>query len=1089
MFARFSLRDVARSFPAKDFERGRRYFEQGRVRHFDVTENTGGVLGVRGEVLGSGGRVYTQEIDIEHVGDSLDVFSSCTCPVGFDCKHVVAVCLMARRYLSAASPVEDAEAADARLRRWLDRIDSAGAPAGRDDEQRLIYVLMPRDTPNAGLGIELRMVRSRKDGTFGKGRALRLDRVLDLLERPDCVQEDDRQVVRLLGALCPEIWDMRPEFRGRLGYLALEQLLHTGRCTFAAADNPPFEWGEPRRLDLAWVETSDGRLGLELTAGAGSSVLDTDPPLYVDGDALRVGPLETRLRARQVTELLAAPTLLAGDAGALARLLTNEFPELPLPAPSDGAVAEAAERQPLVPWLTLAGGRPSAPHGHELRLQFRYGGHAVQARPRTLQSLVDGAHGPLRVHRDLQAEDAALARLVAAGFELETDLSSAPVLTLTAVAATEVESASRWSLLVHDLVPALCRDGWEVQEDESFALRFEPADWHGVATPDPDAPNDWFSLRFDLEADGERWPLLPLLVPLLTIGFDRPLPPRVSLPITAARDGERRYLDLPTERLAPFLDALRDLFDAEQWRDGADTVALSRFDAAVVGRLKNAGTSMDVPAQLMALAERLADFSGIRQVAPPAGLRAELRGYQRHGLDWLQFLREYELGGILADDMGLGKTLQTLAHLLTEKQAGRLTRPALIVAPTSLMGNWRREAARFTPALSVLVLHGPDRHADFCRIPQRDLVLTTYPLLSRDRDALEQHAYHAVILDEAQTVKNPRSKAAVAVRALEARHRLCLTGTPMENHLGELWAQFDFLLPGFLGDADRFSRLWRRPIEEQGDEDRQRQLARRVAPFMLRRRKADVASELPLKTEILRMVALGDKQAGLYESVRLAMDEKVRRAVAAHGLARSHIAILDALLKLRQICCDPRLLKLPAAREVKTSAKLELLMQILPPMLEEGRRVLVFSQFTSMLEIIQAELTRRGIEFAKLTGQTRDRDGAVERFRSGAADVFLISLKAGGVGLNLTEADTVILYDPVVESGGGGPGRRPRPPNWPVAAGVRLSARHRRHGGGEDPGAAGRKRALAEGVYAGRNGGETAAFQPEDLDALLAPLG
>jgi SNF2 family DNA or RNA helicase len=310
----------------------------------------------------------------------------------------------------------------------------------------------------------------------------------------------------------------------------------------------------------------------------------------------------------------------------------------------------------------------------------------------------------------------------------------------------------------------------------------------------------------------------------------------------------------------------------------------------------------------------------------------------------------------------------------------------------------------------------------------------------------------------------------------------------MENHLGELWAQFDFLLPGFLGDEEKFRRLWRRPIEEQGDDNRHQQLARRVAPFMLRRRKADVLDELPPKTEILRTVTLGDKQAALYESVRLAMDEKVRQAIAAQGLARSHITILDALLKLRQICCDPRLLRLPAARDVKTSAKLELLMQILPSMLEEGRRVLLFSQFTSMLALIEAELEGCGIPFSKLTGQTRKRDEAVERFRSGEVDVFLISLKAGGVGLNLTEADTVILYDPW----------------WNPAVEAQAADRAHRIGQSQQVfvyqlvtegtveekilAMQERKRSLANGVYTQGSTGEGSWFQAADLQDLLRPV-
>ena len=298
------------------------------------------------------------------------------------------------------------------------------------------------------------------------------------------------------------------------------------------------------------------------------------------------------------------------------------------------------------------------------------------------------------------------------------------------------------------------------------------------------------------------------------------------------------------------------------------------------------------------------------------------------------------------------------------------------------------------------------------RIPDHDLVLTTYPLLPRDQERLAEQSFHSLILDEAQTVKNPKSQAAAVVRALKADHRLCLTGTPMENHLGELWTQFDFLMPGFLGDQANFKRHWRTPIEQHRDRERHARLAQRIAPFMLRRRKQDVATELPPKTEIIKSVTLGEAQAQLYEGIRLAMEKRVRDAIAAQGLARSHITILDALLKLRQTCCDPRLLKLPAAARVKESAKLELLMDLLPEQLEEGRRILLFSQFTSMLALIETELDDRGIPYAKLTGQTRKRDEAIDAFRSGGVSLFLISLKAGGVGLNLTEADTVILYDP-----------------------------------------------------------------------------
>jgi SNF2 family DNA or RNA helicase len=413
--------------------------------------------------------------------------------------------------------------------------------------------------------------------------------------------------------------------------------------------------------------------------------------------------------------------------------------------------------------------------------------------------------------------------------------------------------------------------------------------------------------------------------------------------------------------------------------------------------------------RLRELGRKLHDFDGIRPVDVPAGLNAELRGYQRAGLDWMQFLREFGFGGILADDMGLGKTIQTLAHILAEKEAGRLNAPALVVAPTTLMGNWQAEAARFAPGLRVLLLHGKDRKTLFDQMGEADVVLTTYALLGRDEAALRRHRYHLLILDEAQYVKNSRSKAAQTARLLDARHRLCLTGTPVQNHLGELWSQFHFLMPGLLGDEKQFNAAYRKPIELQGDVLRQDLLARRLKPFMLRRTKDKVATELPPKTEVVLPIELDGAQRDLYETVRVAMDAKVRDAIDRKGLARSQIVILDALLKLRQACCDPRLLDPTSGAG---SAKLDALMELLDTLLSEGRSVLVFSQFTSMLALIEDALRARGIDYALLTGDTVDRAAPVAAFQRRDVGVFLISLKAGGVGLNLTAADTVIHYDP-----------------------------------------------------------------------------
>ncbi|MFC1751473.1 DEAD/DEAH box helicase, partial [Pseudomonadota bacterium] len=597
-------------------------------------------------------------------------------------------------------------------------------------------------------------------------------------------------------------------------------------------------------------------------------------------------------------------------------------------------------------------------------------------------------------------------RLLELGFEGFTNGKDLPGLCFVSLGEDNaIEGALRWQQFLEDDIPQLESEGWQIEIDDSFQLQFHQiSDEWNVEIEDH---NEWFDLSFDIEINGKKRALLPLITSILQNYDSNQLPEQLII-----QSGPSEYINLPSESLKPVIDTLYELFDDESLSSDGK-LRLSLFDAGRLDQLEqNTNAQWLGGKALRKLGSKLNSFKGIQEIKPPKALNAELREYQQQGLNWLQFLREYQFNGILADDMGLGKTVQTLAHLQYEKQCRRLKQPCLIIAPTSLVSNWRRESEKFTPRLKILVLHGPDRRELFDQIEHHDLVITTYPLLVRDAEILQQHHYHYLVLDEAQVIKNPKAKAAQLVRELNSNHRLCLTGTPMENHLGELWALFDFLMPGFLGDTRQFKQLFRTPIEQHGDTETQQRLSQRVAPFMLRRTKSVVAHELPEKTEIIRSVPLDTKQAALYESIRISMDKKVRDAIKQKGLARSHITILDALLKLRQCCCDPGLLKLKQAQSVDQSAKLETLMEMVPEMLEEGRRILLFSQFTQMISIIEKRLQALDINYAKLTGQTRKRDDAIQSFKDGDADIFLISLKAGGVGLNLTEADTVIHYDP-----------------------------------------------------------------------------
>jgi superfamily II DNA or RNA helicase len=564
-----------------------------------------------------------------------------------------------------------------------------------------------------------------------------------------------------------------------------------------------------------------------------------------------------------------------------------------------------------------------------------------------------------------------------------------------------------WFQFRGEMVARLEALGWRVTIDDNVGhcvFDADPSKWDSALDA---GHGGWFSLSVGFEVAGERHDLLPILAGLLESDFleetlDRPNNGHVYAPLPNGA-----ALRLPVGRVRMILQHLAALLDPKF----PERTRLHALDAAALAGLE--GLGLTPPPDLAELTAKLKGFSGIEPVPLPAGVQATLRDYQLAGFHWMQFLARHGLHGILADDMGLGKTLQTLTHILTEKQAGHSGgKPVLVVAPTSVVPNWRAEALKFTPSLRVLVLNGAERKKYFRSIPHADLVLTSFALLQRDIDKLRAVAFHMVVLDEAQNIKNPRAKVAQAACKLDARHRLCLSGTPIENHLGELWSLLRFLIPGFLGSEDAFTARFRKPIEKDGDAERNEVLKRRVAPLILRRTKDQVAKELPPKTELVHLIELHTEQKDLYETVRATMDKRVRQAIAARGLGQSQIVFLDALLKLRQICCDPRLLPEDFSSHVRESAKLDFLTDLLELLIEEGRRILLFSQFTSMLALIEEHLIRGHIPYIKLTGASKDRGKLVEDFQTGKIPLFLISLKAGGTGLNLTAADTVIHYDP-----------------------------------------------------------------------------
>ena len=485
--------------------------------------------------------------------------------------------------------------------------------------------------------------------------------------------------------------------------------------------------------------------------------------------------------------------------------------------------------------------------------------------------------------------------------------------------------------------------------------------------------------------------------------------------------------DTPIEELLPLLDALRkkrryfrfkegtylDLSDtAQDWQPLAEAIAEAEENTGkaqlgacwasyLTALIRENG--LDI-----ALDEDTARASSLAYTAPPAPVEC-LRPYQVRGYEWIMALHALGMGGILADDMGLGKTVQTLSALLACAQSAKERKPSLIVSPTSLTYNWLSECARFTPQLSVLLLSGnqafrAEQIAALRTAQAPDLVITSYPLIRRDIAMIKDIPFRFAVLDEAQQIKNVQSVGAHAVKQLNAETRIALTGTPMENHAGELWSLFDFVLPGYLPRYTDFLRRW-------GEGQNAGDLRRRIRPFLMRRLKGDVLGELPEKMESVLMAELPPEQRRVYDAALLQKRERVGQILKDRGLTRGRAEVLSAITELRQICCHPALC-LPDYAGI--SGKMEMLMDILPGALAAGRRALVFSQFTSMLHLIEKRLQQEGIAYLYLDGETPapQRLEMTKRFNRGDADVFLISLKAGGTGLNLTGADLVIHYDP-----------------------------------------------------------------------------
>ena len=1000
---------LERDFSVISRKRGQNYYQQGRVRIVH-----GGPDAVEAEVRGS---YQTYDVELEWEDHKLSVW--CDCPA-FDsgpCKHVWATLLAsdAQNCMSAVDlsrgltreygidipgyvPEPELPPKPPPPPDWLKQIEgiaNRGRTAVRSVEawpakRQILYAIDASASAAADcVVLRLNSRDRRQDGTWTAAGKLSLKRS-QIAQLPDA---DDREIIAALAGgtehygwgggyttgQVPSSCEVRQPLAGKIVRLAVG----TGRCYLKPAvsgpEQGPLVWDGggawqfalkmQQRERTGWKVAGILRRGEERLELADAALV-TEDLVFLAG---RVAPLQAGTPFEWIRQFRASGPIEApekdGEALLAALLCAPGAP--PLEAPEELAYEQVA----VVPRPGLRIKAAALPALRNARLRgeliFDYAGRLVPARDPSA-GFYDAEERRF-LSRDSQAEKAAAAALKELGLRFMWGYQYPEP-------AWEI-APTRLPRVVRTLVEA----GWHIEAEGKVFRR------PGEFRMEVSSGVDWFELRGDVEY-GETKARLPQLLEAVRRGDKM------------VRLDDGTYGVLPEEWLAR-IGMVAGMGTAQ---DGH--IRFHRSQAGLLDALLASQPEATCDEVFTRVRQELREFQGVEAAAQPAGFVGELRDYQREGLGWMEFLRRFSFGGCLADDMGVGKTAQVLALFETRRAmraAGQSVAPSLVVVPRSLVFNWKQEAERFTPQLRILDYTGAERNGD--DFAAYDAVLVTYGTLRRDIVRLKETEFDYLVLDEAQAIKNAGTESARAARLLRGGHRLALSGTPVENHLGELWSLFEFLNPGMLGAASVFKVAG--GVGRSPDEDTRRLLAHGLRPFILRRTKEQVARELPPKTEQTIYCELKPTQRALYNELRQHYRNALLKRVETDGLAKSKIQVLEALLRLRQAACHPGLLD--PKRAAEPSAKLDTLLEQLRQVVEEGHKALVFSQFTSLLAIVREHLDADGTAYAYLDGQTRDRQACVERFQNdGDCRLFLISLKAGGLGLNLTAAEYVFLLDP-----------------------------------------------------------------------------
>jgi superfamily II DNA or RNA helicase len=1008
-----SDRGLRRLLGARTFLRGLDYAKRGVVENVQVNTEA-----ATGEVRGSDPEPYKVTITLGGEG----IAAECTCPAYVKtqqhCKHIASLLITVRNQARAkaprpAQPATPAAPAAAPV--------DGGSKSSRRRERRRRSQQQQQLAVPPGLTVPSPDAAARPTGIGawlapeGSVRRLALEfrvhvrqggltvTVLDVEARVPLLPSvalawqavaptPDRAALRILSRFesgnprhpavdirGEDVADLLPRLKSRTVLLepALMQLRFTDEPL-----QPRFDLemvGHDTIIAKATFDRGDGRR-FALSSGGW---FEGSPGWHIDVTEGIARPIDARVSPAALRRLLRSPTI-AEPASDLIALIMNGLPRVALevgaPLPDLSQVADVVDLHPEFR-MTARGNLLEA----RVNLSAAYGDVEVEVRPDgisppvIIQSPGEGQKRAKCVRTDIVAQQQAA--------QLLLDLGLSPDQEGNGFMAQGEAAMSFWGEGVGTLP-----EEWTLYVPDELLgahVRSSPVQMKARVS----SGVDWLSVNVSYESEG--------------VLIDRKELER------CLAEG-KKFVRLNDNSFAPIdLGRMQALVDreVELLHASGKNGRLPLSQAGRVRELLEQADSSTVASSAKKLFEKLGNIDGIKKAKKPRSLKATLRPYQEQGLSWLMFLHEIGSGGVLADDMGLGKTIQTIAMLLTVKQEQKGLH-ALIVAPTSVVGNWVRELQRFGPTLSVALWHGAGRKGQLEELDKANIVITSYALLRRDIELLNKLDLDYAILDEAQNIKNPESATAQAARDIQSRRRLALTGTPIENRLSEIWSIFEFVSPGLLGPLKRFEEKFARPID-QGDSKTAARLRAVIHPFILRRTKMEVASDLPPKIEVDKLIDMPPDQRAIYLQVLREVRAQVMGEVERSGIGKSHLHILAGLTKLRQAACDPRLLGLPREFTHDDSGKLAALRELVDEAESGGHKVLIFSQFVSMLKLVKEALVEDKIKFEYLDGTTKDRQAPIERFQTDpTVTAFLISLKAGGSGLNLTAADTVIHFDP-----------------------------------------------------------------------------